>query len=122
MSDYLLKLHIEKPSTPYTDPRTRQVSKSVTGYIWYEVIKADGTSLGAAGFAPEEAKNHKPLPVQDKVWFSNGSDYAGDSYATATYGITSSQADALIGFLKNPMAYGFSLTYWAPTKSCVDFV
>jgi hypothetical protein len=122
MSDYLLKLHIEKPGTPYTDPRTRQASKSVPGHIWYEVIKADGTSLGTAAFASEEAKNHKPLPVQGKVWFSNGSDYAGDSYATATYGIKSSQAAALIGSQKNSIAYGFSLTYWAPTNSCVDFV
>jgi hypothetical protein len=77
--------------------------------------------MGWAGFAPVDPKN-TIMPVQGKVWFTDGSAYAGDSFFTATYKITQPQADKLMDFADKPTKYGFSLSYLANTNSCVDFV
>ena len=112
MSNYQLKLHVEKPDTVYKDPKSGKETPSGRGHVWYEVIKPDGTSSGWAGFAPVDPKN-TPLPVLGEVKFTDGSAYAGEPYSTTTYKITQAQADKLMDFSKNPTAYGFSLTYWA---------
>jgi hypothetical protein len=88
MSNYLLKLHVEKPGTPYMDPKTGIQSNSSQGHIWYEVVKPDGTSL-AAGFATVDPKNTL-LPVQGKVWQTDATAYDGDPYSTTTFNISTS--------------------------------
>jgi hypothetical protein len=63
-----------------------------------------------------------PLQVLGEAKKTDASAYAGDSYSTATYKITQAQAEKLMDFRRKPKAYGFSLTYWAFTNSCVDYV
>lgn len=95
MSDYLLKLHVEKPGTTYTDPLTGKQSESSQGHVWYEVVMPDGTSMGTAGFAPVNPKSPNPLPVLGEVKRTDASAYDGDSHSTTTYKITQAQAETL---------------------------
>jgi hypothetical protein len=97
------------------------VHASNQGHVWYEVINPDGTTKVQAGFAPVDPKN-TIAPAQGTVWHTDASAYAGDSYFTATYNITDTQANTLVNYAISPTAYGFSLTYWAVSNSCVDYV
>lgn len=121
MSNYQLRIHVEKPGTTYTDPNLGTIHASNQGHVWYEVINPDGTTKIQAGFAPIDPKN-TAAPVLGKVWQTDGSAYAGDSYFTATYNITAAQAETLGKYADSPTAYGFNLTYWAGSNSCVDYV
>ena len=121
MSNYQLKIHVEKPGTTFTDPQSGQTHLSSEGHVWYEVIKPDGTTIVQAGFAPVDQKT-TVAPVLGEVKRTDGSAYAGDSYFTAAYNITANQADMLGNYAKDPTQYGFSLTYWAGSNSCVDYV
>jgi hypothetical protein len=57
MSDYLIRLHVEKPGTIYTDPDTGKQTPSSQGHVWYDVVRPDGSTMVAAGFAPVEPKS-----------------------------------------------------------------
>jgi Ca2+-binding RTX toxin-like protein len=121
MSNYQLRIHVEKPGATFTDPQSGQIHPSSEGHVWYEVIKPDGTTMVQAGFAPVDQKT-TVASVLGEVKSTDGSAYAGDSYFTATYNITAAQAETLGKYADSPTQYGFSLTYWAGSNSCVDYV
>lgn len=50
MSDYFLKLHVEKPDTTYTDPVTGEQTPSSQEHVWYEVVM------------PADINRDEPLP------------------------------------------------------------
>ncbi|BEV16720.1 hypothetical protein HBDW_35080 [Herbaspirillum sp. DW155] len=120
MGNALLKLHIEAPGTLYKNP-DGEVSPSLAGHAWMELVRSDGTSI-QAGFGPSLAKT-SVASVEGKIFESDRESYAGDSYFSATYVITEGQAKALERFISLPEEYGFDKAhYHAVTNSCVDFV
>jgi hypothetical protein len=120
MGNALLKLHIEAPGTLYKNP-DGEVSPSLVGHAWMELIRSDGTSI-QAGFGPSLAKSGLGS-VEGRLFETDRDSYAGDSYFSATYAITEGQARALDRFINSPDEYGFDKNhYHAVTNSCVDFV
>lgn len=119
MAKYVLKLHVEKPGTPYFPPEGGETI-SRTGHAWYQVID-DGNPF-SAGFGPANSKTQLSS-VQGAISRVDESAYGGEPAYTMTYEITKRQLDILIEFSKNPGKFGFDQnSYNALTNSCVDFV
>nr|WP_198984287.1 hypothetical protein [Herbaspirillum sp. ASV7] len=120
MGSAFLKLHIEAPGTMYRHPNG-DVSPSMAGHAWMELVNSDGKSI-PAGFGPVETKAGV-VSVSGRIIETDRESYAGDSYFTATYVITEGQAKAIERFIARPAEYGFDKDhYHAATNSCVDFV
>lgn len=120
MSNTYIKLHIEKPGTEYRHPNG-DVTSSAAGHVWIEVIRPDGSSF-QAGFGPADPKGGVSS-VPGEIFRDDRESYAGDSYFTATYHITSEQEQTLDRYFNDPSSFGFDKSnYHAATNSCVDFV
>lgn len=120
MGNAFLKLHIEAPGTMYRHPNG-DVSPSLAGHAWMELVNSDGNSI-PAGFGPVESKTGV-ASVSGRIIETDRESYAGDSYFTATYVVTEGQAKAIERFIARPAEYGFDKDhYHAATNSCVDFV
>ncbi|MBN9357672.1 MAG: hypothetical protein J0I15_14570, partial [Herbaspirillum huttiense] len=99
MANALLKLHVEAPGTTYTNSNG-DVSSSMAGHAWIELVRSDGSSV-QAGFGPAETKSGV-ASVEGKIFASDRDAYAGDSYFTASYAITEGQLRAIERFIAEP--------------------
>jgi len=113
-------INIATSGTPIKeDHRTGLSSKSLTGHMWYSLLKDDNAAvLESFGFAPEpNVEERWYLDKTGKVYNDDDANY--ESYRSFEFNITDEQYNSMKEFGKN--AELEFRKYNLITKNCIDF-